>query len=412
MTSAPPDLHNARRTRVGFLTSHPFQYAAPLYAYLNRLEDIEPVALYLTDFSLRGAHDKQFGQAITWDLDLLAGYEHHFVGKDWQTAEPYGFWSLKGDDLERDLAKLELDALVVHGHNFLAMLQAMLAGRQLGIPLIYKGETHLLLPRKGAKALLRKPLMGALYSQLDGFLAISQRNRDFYRAMGVPAQRIFDYPYTVDNQRFIAASRLSDTEREAVRADMGLAPGIPVVTFASKFMARKHPADLIKAGEILRRRGHALQLLYVGTGELEEKLRALAATCPELPVVFAGFRNQTELPRILGASDIFVLPSEDEPFGLIINEAMCAGLPIVAASEIGCVPDLVRHDENGRLFDARDATGLADALEPLVANSALREEMGRRSRSMMDGWSFGENAAGLRQALQATGAERRPAMRK
>lgn len=396
--------NRTRRSRIGFLTSHPFQYAAPLYAFLNRSHDIEPVALYLTDFSLRGARDKQFGRAITWDVDLLQGYEHHFVGKQWRTAEPYGFWALKGDGLLKRFAELQLDALVVHGHNYLAMLQAILSGRRLGIPVFYKGETHLLLSRSRGKAIARKPLMGALYAHLSGFLAISKRNRDFYLELGVPSERIFHYPYTVDNQRFDEASRLTPDQRNALLTSLGLTPGIPVVTFASKFMPRKHPGDVIEAAEILRKRGVSLQLLFVGAGELDDEIRTLAATYSDLKVVFAGFRNQSELPQILGASDVFVLPSEDEPFGLIVNEAMCAGLPIVAAEEIGCVPDLVLQDENGRTFEARDVAGLADALEPMLRDASLRAAMSRKSCAIMAGWSFDQNLSGLRSALQSVRA--------
>lgn len=405
MTAASFATSRHRRARVGFLTSHPFQYASPLYAYLDRTHDIAPVALYLSDFSLRGARDKQFGRAITWDVDLLSGYEHHFVGRDWQTAEPYGFWSLRGDCLRHRLADLRLDVLVVHGHNYLGMLQAMVAARRLDLPVLYKGETHLLLPRGGAKKRLRKPVMSALYAQLDGFLAVSRRNREFYRAMGVPDGRIFDYPYTVDNDRFVAASRLSAGERGDLRKKLGLSPDLPVVLFASKFMPRKHPADIIEAGAILRQRGIALQVLFVGTGEQEAELHSRAAAASDLKVVFAGFRNQSELPPILGASDIFVLPSEDEPFGLIVNEAMCAGLPIVATHEIGCVPDLVHHNENGRLFAARDVAGLADALLPLLTDAELRAEYGRRSRAIIDSWSFEQNLAGLRAALRSVRAD-------
>lgn len=399
MTASPRALTGAARARVGFLTSHPFQYSSPLYKYLARSEKIEPVALYLSDFSLRGSHDKQFGREIKWDVDLLGGYEHHFIGKNYQTAEPYGFLALRGDRIRQRLAQLRLDALVVHGHNFLGMLQAMVAAHQHGIPLLYKGETHLLLPRSKIKAGLRRPVMSWLYARMDGFLAISQRNRDFYRSLGVPDEKIFDYPYTVENDRFVATSTLTPDERLAMRAELGLDPALPVITFASKFMPRKHPGDVIAAAALLAARGVQSQVLFVGTGELEDELHAQVARHPELPVVFAGFRNQSELPRILGASDIFVLPSEDEPFGLIVNEAMCAGLAIVASEEIGCVPDLVHQDTNGRVFDAGDVAGLADALEPLIRQPDLRERMGRTSREMIEQWGFARNLAGLEEAI-------------
>ncbi|MFN6934346.1 MAG: glycosyltransferase family 4 protein [Tsuneonella sp.] len=388
-----------KRARIGFLSTHPFQYSAPLYAYLNRTDDIEPVALYLTDFSLRGAHDRQFGRAIKWDGDLLAGYEHHFVGDDFATAEPYGFLALRAGNIERHLAAFDLDALVIHGHNHLALLQAMLAAHRLRIPMLYKGETHLLLPRSRLKGAVRRPVMSRLFRYFSGFLAVSQRNREFYRAHGVPAGKIFDYPYTVDNRRFVELSSLSAVDRSEVRAELGLSDATPVVIYASKFMPRKHPDDLIRACAQLRDHGAECQLLFVGTGEMEHALRALAAQYPALPVTFAGFRNQAELPRILGASDIFVLPSENEPFGLIINEAMCAGLPIVAAEEIGSVPDLVHQDVNGRLFDAGDVSGLANALEPILRDPALRRSMGEASRALMAGWDFERNLRGLRNML-------------
>ena len=75
-------------------------------------------------------------------------------------------------------------------------------------------------------------------------------------------------------------------------------------------------------------------------------------------VHFHGFANQSVLPQIYGAADVFVLPSENEPWGLAVNEAMCAGLPIVASAEVGCVADLVRAGVNGQTFAAGDVEGL------------------------------------------------------
>ena len=392
---APPE---APRRRVAFLNTHPIQYAAPLYAFLNRSEDIAPVALYLSDFSLRGAVDRQFGKKVVWDIDLLAGYEHRFVGTRWHDARPEGFFSLRGDGLVRAIRSGGFDALVLHGHGFMADLVALAAARTAGVPVFYKAETHLLLPRGRLKGLFRPSLLRTLFSQVAGFLAVSQRNAEFYRSLGISATRIFSYPYTVDNDRFIASANLSAEERAAQRLALGLTPDRPVIVYASKLMSRKHPEDLLEAARIVARE-HPLQLLIVGTGEMEDRLRQLAAAAPEISVRFAGFKNQRELPAILGASDIFVLPSENEPFGLIVNEAMCAGLPIVASEEIGCVPDLVRAGQNGFTFPARDVPALAAVLRPLVSDEAQRRRMGTRSRDIIADWGYRQNLDGLRAAL-------------
>src|SRR5688572_15546988 len=96
------------RRRVGFLSSHPIQYTAPLYAYLNRSSEIEPVVFYLSDYSCRGAVDRQFGTEVVWDFDLLDGYEHQFVGKHWRTVHMYGFFSLRTTAIAGALRKARL----------------------------------------------------------------------------------------------------------------------------------------------------------------------------------------------------------------------------------------------------------------------------------------------------------------
>lgn len=391
--------HPRPKRRVAFLNTHPIQYAAPLYAFIAQSDDIEPVALYLTDFSLRGDHDQQFARKVVWDIDLLAGYEHHFVGPTWQSDRPFGFWALKGQGLWQAIGQGGFDALVLHGHNHLANLVALAACRAHGVPVLYKAETHLLLPRGKGKAALRPVMLKSLFSQVAGFLAVSARNRQFYRSLGIAANRISDYPYTVDNARLVPASSLSGEERADLRRELGLSADKPVIVYASKFMTRKHPDDLIRAASMLALEGLSFELLFVGTGEMEGELRRLAAQEPRLTTVFAGFKNQTELPRVLGASDVFVLPSENEPFGLIVNEAMCAGLPVIVSEEVGCVPDLVKPGETGFTFDAGDVAGLADRLRTVLSDSTLRDKLGGGARARIGEWNYAANLRGLRAAL-------------
>ena len=144
---------------------------------------------------------------------------------------------------------------------------------------------------------------------------------------------------------------------------------------------------------------------------MEPQLRALAGELGVKNVCFTGFVNQSALPRYYGACDVFVLPSSDEPWGMAINEAMCAGLPIVASSEIGCVPDLVRDGLNGRIFPAGNIMALAEALGSLLPDTGLRDRMGQASRDIIARWSYAECEAGLAAALAAVGvAVRRTAV--
>src|SRR5262249_46709562 len=161
---------------------------------------------------------------------------------------------------------------------------------------------------------------------------------------------------------------------------------------------RKHPDDLIRAALRLREWGVRFHVVVVGSGEMAAELTNLVARYQLKNVHFRGFVNQKILPQIYGASDVFVLPSEDESWGLAINEAMCAGLPVVVSKEVGCVADLVRNNVNGSIFTPRDIDGLATVLHPILVDAAVRQRMGAASRDMISRWSYAESAAGLQHA--------------
>jgi glycosyltransferase involved in cell wall biosynthesis len=396
-------MRTVRKLRIGFVNTHPIQYFAPLYAYLNRTEEFAITALYLSDFSVRGSLDRGFGQTVKWDVDLLSGYDVRFVEGAGLRDEPKGFFSIIAPQIWRDISRGSFDAVVVHGHTPAAILIAMAAARWAELPVFSRGETHLKLNRGSLKRLVRKPLLRMFYRSLSGALAIGSANATFYRAMGLPEERIFSMPYTVDNARFTEGSRLSDVQRKKVRAELGVADDDPVVLYAAKLQARKHPDDLLCAAARLKNRGIRFHVVMVGSGEMAAALVELAARLQLGNVQFRGFVNQSALPQVYGAADIFVLPAQNEPWGLAVNEAMCAGLPIVASAEVGCVADLVQPHVNGQTFAAGDVEGLANALHPILVDKETRRRMSAASRDIISRWSYAECAAGLKAALDRSG---------
>ncbi|SEF14519.1 Glycosyltransferase involved in cell wall bisynthesis [Rhizobiales bacterium GAS191] len=386
------------KKRVAVVNSHPIQYFAPLYAYLNASSDISVTALYLSDCSIRGTKDPGFGQVVTWDVDLLSGYEARFM-KGAATAFPAGFFSLIAPDLWGAIRNGDFDAVLLHGHHYAANFIAMAAAKSAGIPVLMRCDTHLKLKRKGMKQILRKPILSAVYRACDGFLAIGDANKEFYVAMGVPADKISIVPCAVDNARFMASSSFQDSERRALRHSLGISNERPAILYASKLQRRKHPDCVVRAAQRLASEGVAFDLVIVGAGEMEGELRKLVAEGGPANTVFTGFVNQDRLPKILGACDVFVLPSEEEPWGLIVNEAMCAGLPIVVGADVGCVPNLVRDGENGLLVQPADTMGLAAALRRIVTDPQLALNMSTRSRQIIGAWGFEQCLDGWRQSL-------------
>lgn len=387
--------------RLAIINSHPIQYFAPLYAYLNREPTMEITVLYCSDSSLRGELDPEFKQAIEWDINLMGGYRSIFLGESSSRRTPKGFWSLICPQVWSEIRRDRYDAVWLYGYNYAAYVIALLAAKTKGLPILMRSATHLGLRRSVWKRWLRDSVLSIAYRWVDGFTAIGTANRAYYRALGVPEEKIFDVSNTVDNDRFIAASTCSREQRVAIRKQYGLSIDRPVVLYASKFIRRKHPDVVIRAMACLRDRGFAATLFMVGAGEMEQELRNLSTSLGIMDsVVFGGFINQAALPRVYAGCDVFVLPSENEPWGLIVNEAMCAGIPVVVSDEVGCVADLVKDGVNGYQIKPGDMHSLAMALEKLLSDKARREQMGAASLSIIRDWNYERCRQGIGEALQ------------
>jgi glycosyltransferase involved in cell wall biosynthesis len=389
------------KRKVCFLNSHPIQYFAPMYRYMSKSDDLTFHVLYLSDSSIRGATDAGFAQDVKWDIDLLSGYSSCFVGKRFNKRVPDGFFSLIAPEIWKTVRSVNCDALVIHGHGYCANVLAFAAAKSVGIPVFMRGETHLGLTRSKFRSFVRNRMLSWLYAYCSGVLAIGTANKEFYVSIGVPEAKIHLVPYTVDNERFSEAARLSDEEKSAVRRQLGIEGDAPVIVYAGKFQLRKHPGDVLRAAKQLSNDGLEFNLVMAGSGELGPALKELARELELKNVFFPGFINQASLPGVLGACDIFVLPSEEEPWGLIVNEAMCAAMPVVVASGVGCVRDLVRVGKNGLTFPVGNVDRLADALRALVVDPQKVREMGRESRLMIDHWSYRQCLDGVRLALNS-----------
>ena len=400
---APPSTPAVSRPyRLAILSSHVIQYAAPLYQHLATQEDIDLTVYYCSSQGLDEYTDSGFGgQRVQWDIPLLEGYRSEFLPNLRAVSLVDGFWSLINPAIVRELRRNRYDAVWIHGHNYATSVLAYMTARMNGTPVFTRCETHLGLSRSRLKRMIRKPLLGWFYRQCDACLAIGSANREFYQFHGVPASAIFDVPYAVDNARFTALADLGRAGATEMKRALGIQPALPVVLFASKFILRKHPMDLLRTKEVLESKGVPCVFLMVGAGSEEPALREYCAQRRLKDVHFLGFRNQRELPALYALSDVFVLPSENEPWGLIINEVMCAGLAIVAAEGIGAVRDLVKDGENGFLFPPRNVEALASALAVLVSDRERCAAMGRRSVEIIGEWSYASCVRGVRSALNA-----------
>lgn len=274
----------------------------------------------------------------------------------------------------------------------------MLAAFTFKIPVLIRGESNLLPALPPWKSALKRIVLRNLFCRTSAFLAIGRYNADFYRAYGVPQEKIYLIPYAVNNDFFLSqADKLANCKGELKR-ELGIAPDLPVVLYSGKLIKKKHPSDLLRAFEYVSKTQKAV-LVYVGAGSLEPELKQYAEA-RHLPVVFAGFRNQTELPKWFAIADVFALPSGEEPWGLVVNEAMCFSLPVVASDQVGATGDLVRGGVNGFVFRTGDARSLSEHLQLLLSDPVLRARFGQKSREIIEYWSYRENVNGILTCLE------------
>lgn len=377
-----------KRYRVAVVNTHPIQYFAPLYADIHaNCPEIDLEVLYLSDWSLRNAVDPGFATTVSWDIDLLKGYQYRFVGANYQTVVPEGFWSMRTMAVWKAIREGNYDLVWLHGYNHAALVLAAMAAKAAGSKLALRGDSHLLLTTPGLRRVLRNAVLSGAFRWVDCFLAVGVRNRDYYRYLGVPEHQIHNVPYAIDNDRYARAVRKPGH-------------GVPRVLFASKLIERKDAATLILAAEILQRRGIEIALEIAGSGPQSAALKALAAERNLANVGFTGFVNQSAMPELLASADIFVLTSSWEPFGLAINEALAAGLLVVVSHDLGCSLDLVEDGMNGYRVNSGNPSELADALAKLIRERPSWPSMIESGRSKVARYSFGAAAAGLRAALQ------------
>lgn len=383
--------------RIAYLVSHPIQYQAPFLRRLAAVPGVELTVYFLSDRGAVEYTDPEFGVRFKWDVPLLQGYGHVFVRR---SGDPPGSHRWLNLEVAATLRRGRHDALIVHGYDHLAYWVAFAQATLAGIPLVLRGTSTLLDPPPASRRWLKGILLRALLSRISAALYIGRRNREFYEHYGVNGERLFRAPYCVDNAFFSKrADELRDA-RPAVRKQFGILDDRPVVLFCGKLIPKKRPLDLLAAFARVRRQ-NPCHLLFAGEGALRAEIERSARSGRVPDVHVSGFLNQSEVACAYSAADLMVLPSASrETWGVVVNEAMNFGLPVIVSDRVGCAPDLVREGVNGHVVPASDVDRLSEVLRGLVLDRDRRVRFGEASRRMIPGWSVDAHVEGILRAVE------------
>lgn len=391
-----------RRYRVLFVASHPVQYQAPLF---RRMVTHPGLDIHVAYCSLRGAelaHDPEFGANIQWDIPLLDGYPWVQVPNRGGGGE--SFWGLCNPGLWKLLRGGGFDAVVSYvGYVRATFWIACLAAKCSRTAFLFGTDATTLKPREGGswRATIKKLFWPCLFRLATQVFAPSSGTRDLMHSLGLPPDRVTLVPYVVDNDWWMRQS--SQADRAATRAAWGASPNGAVILFCAKLQPWKRPADLLRA--FAKANLSNAILVLAGAGPLRTSLEAEAAALGvSSRVRFLGFVNQSQLPAVYTASDLMVLPSEYEPFAVVVNEAMCCGCPVVASDRVGAARDLVAPVAPQFVFPCGDIDALAGILKDALRDRTQLQSVARAALAHIQTWSPERNIAATFDAIRIAAA--------
>ena len=381
--------------KLAIVMSHAIQYQAPLLRKIADSGKVDLMTYFNWDFGVnQKSIDPEFKIKVKWDIPILEGYKYKFL-KNFSLRSSSNFWGQLNFGIISALVRRRYKAVLIYGWNSFTNWLIFFTALIINTPVILQGESPLNqeLLKKGWKQKIKMVVLKRFFKHISAFLYIGEENKKFYKYYGVPDEKLFFVPYAVDNERLIMAKKKSVIKKKDI-----------VILFVGKLIEKKRPMDLLKAYELLIK-NHELKakssLLFVGDGALRLELENYTKEHNLKNIIFTGFKNQTELPEYYAMADIFVLPSGvGETWGLVVNEAMCLGLPIIVSDMVGCGADLVKNGKNGYIFPLGNVEKLAEYLKELILNEDKRKIFSGKSFEIIQNYSYEKDIEGILRALR------------
>jgi glycosyltransferase involved in cell wall biosynthesis len=249
------------------------------------------------------------------------------------------------------------------------------------------------------------PFVRGLVHRASAWLAYGTRAKEYLVSLGANPTRTFLAYNTVETSDFADRSRMTTEERDALQTKLGIRTS-RVILYCGNLLDLKGVSDLLEAFVAYAAKDPDATLLLVGSGRDESRYRGFVhENGLDDRIVFAGFAPRDQMPRYYALGDLIVLPSRSDVWGLVINEALACGLPVVATDVCGATADLIEEGVNGTIVPARDPQALCRAFERHFGTGVDRAAMRERARQSIAPFSIARTADAFVAAV-ATARER------
>jgi len=372
-----------RKVRLAIITTHPIQYYAPIFRLLHEQFQIEIKVFYTWGKLAQDKYDPGFNKNINWDIPLLEDYPYEWIPNTSNDPGSHHFKGIINPDLVQMIAAYKPNAILIYGWAYHSHLKAIRHFKNK-IPVLFRGDSTLLDQQPGIKRFARSVLLKWIYKHIDHSFYVGSNSKAYFKKHGLKETQLTFAPHAIDNQRFALSQ---PDEIKQLRQKLQLKDDDVLLLFAGKFEDKKDPLLLLNA--FIKLNNAKAKLLFVGNGELEQQLKHEARGLTNIH--FMGFQNQSYMPVIYQACNIFCLSSKGpgESWGLTVNEAMACGKAILVSDKAGCAIDLVKPGVNGYIFKAGSSVDLQNKLAYLADKTIFElKNMGDASAKIIENWSF------------------------
>ena len=295
------------------------------------------------------------------------------------------------------LARERPDYLVCYGYTLKPQTAALLWALFTNTPFAVIGDANIYCDTVGGlKRVIKRWWLRLVTRRAAALITIGAANRVFWETYGARPEQLFEARFAIDNDTYADSAAAHKARAAALRASLGLTDKV-IFLFSGRLVERKNIDLIIRAQQQLN--DDRLAVVIAGDGDERARLEALAGGDPR--IVFTGSVDPDELPLYYAMADVIVLPAAQEPWGLVINEAMACGLAVIAHRHCGATLDLVDSD-NGVALKTFSVEELAAAMKLLTHNDFLRVSMQERSREKIRVCSIDRAVQGIIAAVESS----------
>jgi glycosyltransferase involved in cell wall biosynthesis len=373
--------------RVVIITEIIAPYRIPVFNALAQHDGMELHVIFLAENDCTQRQWMVYKEEIRFPYQVLRSWRRR-VGR-------HSFLLNWGAEVA--LQQAEPDFIICGGYNYFASWQSMSWAQRNGVPFGLWSESTTRDFRGGR--MLVEFLKMKFLRNCDAFVVPGRSSGEYLRTYGVSEEMIFTAPNAVDTQLFARKAAVVRSDAATHREALGLPARF--FLFVGRLVPEKGVFDLLNAyGALAPELRKEIGLVFVGDGASRSTLLQRAAAINPGCIQTVGFAQREQLPAYYALADVFVFPTHTDPWGLVVNEAMACGLPVISSNAAGCAADLVESGWNGRVFSTCDVRQLASLMDELGRDADQRSAMGQRSNERIQQYSPEAWAEGMASAVQ------------